>query len=398
MCDGIKLEVVMVKAVVVDIKGKYAVVLDKQGCFKKIRNSGQLRVGYEIEIPRRSFASFGKLTKVASVAAVFVTILGLSYGVHSYRIPYSYVNVDINPSIEITTNIFDRIIKVEGLNEDGRKLVEAGAYVNKRIESGVELVLEAAVKEGYIRQESYNTVIFTVSSRDEVKVDGIQKSLKDTVSQELEAAGAETEVLIEKVEPEKRAEAERQGVSPGKLNLINKLLEVNPEVEVGDLKEKTVKEIMESIKESRKELREQKSGEKIKNSNANNKKTEDKVKKDNNSNIRYFVVKPKNVGQFGKDKNDKDNKKDGKSEKIISAFWKDSERESDGEKDKRDKNKSGDITNKSKKGNEDSKDKNDKEKKEKKDRGNQKGKDDNENKIKNNKNKEKRNGGKGNNK
>jgi len=397
MCNGNKIEVVMVKAVVVDIKGKYAVVLDKQGCFKKIRNSGQLRVGYEIEIPQGSFISFGKLTKVASVAAVFVVVLGLSYGVHSYRIPYSYVNVDINPSIEITTNIYDRIIKVEGLNEDGKKLVEGGSYINKRIENGVGLVLEAAVKEGYIKQESYNTVVFTVSSKDEEKVDNIQKSLKDTVSQELEAAGAETEVLIEKVKPEKRAEAESQGVSPGKLNLINKLIEVNPEAQVDDLKEKSVKEIMESIKKSRKELKEQKSAEKAKKSTAD----EDESKQDNKYNFKYFVVKPKIVEQSYKDKNDKynkkDSKKDGKNEKIISDFWKGSERWSIGEKDERDKNKSDGIINKNRKENENGRDKNGKEK-EKKDTVNQKGKDGNRNNNKNNKYNENRNVDKYNNK
>jgi hypothetical protein len=304
MCDEIKSGVVSMKAVIVDIKGKYAVVLDKQGGFKKIRNSGQLRVGYEIELPQQTLLNFNKVTKIASIAAVFVGILGLSIGIYSYSLPYSYVNVDINPSIEITTNIYDRIIGVEGLNEDGKKLVKVDSYMNKSLKDGVEQVLETAVKEGYIKQDSLNAVIFTVSSKNEIKVEGIQKSLESTASQKLEAEGAETEVLIEKVDTEKRVKTESQGISPGKLNLINKLAEVDSEVKVEDFKDKPVKEIMRLIKESRKEWDDGKSI------------GEYEAKKDDKHHMRYFIVKPNNNGQSGANNKDKDNKdKDNKDNK-----------------------------------------------------------------------------------
>jgi len=241
------------KAIVVDIKDKYAVVLNRQGRFIKIRNNNLLRVGYEVDLPQSSIAGFSLPAKAASIAAVLLLTLGLGYGAYSYSMPYSYVDVDINPSIEITANMYERIINVEGLNEDGRKLLSEGSYKNMKLKDGVKSILDSAVKKGYLKTDSSNEVMLTVSGKDQGKVEEIEKKLEGVASKELKAAGVETAVTVKKVTLEKREAAKKIGISPGKLNLIEKLIEVRPELKAEDLKEVPVKEIMKSIKQSRKE-------------------------------------------------------------------------------------------------------------------------------------------------
>ncbi|MFZ5985769.1 MAG: anti-sigma factor domain-containing protein [Bacillota bacterium] len=244
------------KAVVVDIKGKYAVALDKKGEFIKIRNNGKLNIGYEVDIPSKIIDfNVRAISKVASIAAVLILVLGVSLGAYGYYLPYSYVNVDINPSLEMTVNIYNRIIEVKGLNTDGEKLLSSGSLNNLELNEGIKSVLERAVEEGYLNEEAQNAVMITVSSKDSKKVSEIQEEVQTLAKQTLENDKVDSEVIIESTALDRRNEAKNIGISPGKLVLIEKLKEVSPETVVDEYKEKSVKEIVKTIKEKRKELK-----------------------------------------------------------------------------------------------------------------------------------------------
>jgi len=241
------------KVLVVEVKGKYAVALNKQGEFVKLGNNGQLHVGCECDyVPNRSFGA-STLLKAASMAAAFLFTIGLSYGVYSYSKPYSYVDIDINPSVEITSNIFDRIIKVKGLNDDGTKLLTNTNYRNMRLEDGVEGILKSAFKSGYLKTDSNNSVVFTVVSINDKKSTEIKKEVEITAQKEIGEVSKATEILIEKATPDKHKSATDMGISPGKLVLIEKLIEAKPELKIDDLKDEPVKDIMKSIKEAKKQ-------------------------------------------------------------------------------------------------------------------------------------------------
>ncbi len=107
------------KAVVVEIKNNYAAVLSDNGCISKVKNKNYV-IGQVIYI--RSEKSFSKkmVTIAASAAALFV----LGTGTWAYAAPYSYVSLDVNPSIEFTVNRFDRVIRVKAVNDDGEELLK----------------------------------------------------------------------------------------------------------------------------------------------------------------------------------------------------------------------------------------------------------------------------------
>jgi hypothetical protein len=241
-----------VKAVVVEVKDRYAVVLGKDGGFMKIRNSGRLCVGHEVDVPAIGGSKFNMLARAASIAAVFLITAGLGLGVYGYNMPYSYVNVDINPSVEITANVFDRIIKAEGLNSDGIKLLEGRRLGSLELREGIEAVLEAAVDEGYLKPDEENAVIITVACKDVKKAGQLGAEVQDTAAEELNVAKVEAEILVEKATIDRHDKARDLGVSPGKLNLIDKLVESKPELKSEDYKDASVKDIMKAVKDIRK--------------------------------------------------------------------------------------------------------------------------------------------------
>lgn len=270
------------KAVVVEIKGKHAVVLSKSGEFIKVRNTGNLNVGYEVDIPSKVIDfNIRAAYKIASIAAILIMIFGVSFGVYSYNLPYSYVNVDINPSLEITVNMYNRIIDVKALNTDGEKLLHDGSYKNYDLNEGVKNILESAVEEGYIKAGESNAVMLTVAGQDSKKVLKIQEEVANAAKETLKEDIIDTDVIVENLALKRRDEAQKLGISPGKLLLIEKLKEVNPEVNAEEYKDRPVGEIMKSIKDKREEK--EKDKDKDRDKDRDKDKDKDKEKEKGNS-------------------------------------------------------------------------------------------------------------------
>lgn len=197
------------KGIVVDVKGKYAVILDKNGRFTKVKNNGRLRIGYEVDMPSPAHLDISTLMRKASIAAAFVLVIGLSAGVYSYNSPYAYIGIDINPSIEIATNIYDRIIRAEGLNDDGTKIAGLSACMNKKLKDGIGKIIDVAVEEGYLKKDASNTIVFTVSGKSEKKVESIEKEINSTVEEEIKAKNVDSEIVIKKTVLQRNKNADK---------------------------------------------------------------------------------------------------------------------------------------------------------------------------------------------
>jgi hypothetical protein len=271
------------RGIVAELNGKYAIILAQDGSFRKIRATGRMTVGSEIELkqPAGNIKATGIMTKVASIAAAALLVLGIGYGAYSYTLPYSYVDVDINPSIELTVNVFDRIIKAEALNNDGKKVLNNSNLKNTRLEAGVSQLLNIAVEQGYLKAgtaalnaeenksagESQagigntatgesgftieNAVLFTVSSKDGMKSGKLKKELTGVASKELEKGGVNSELLVGEASVEQRDDARKFGVTPGKLVLIEDAIEAEPELKLEELKKATVKDLIKKAKDKK---------------------------------------------------------------------------------------------------------------------------------------------------
>jgi hypothetical protein len=266
------------KAVVVDIEGKYAVVLAKNGSFIKVKNSKEYKVGHEIDISSNKPVNLFSYTKIASMAAAILIFIGIGIGAHAYNSPYSYINVDINPSVEITTNVFDRIIDIKALNTDGEKVIAHGSYKNHKIKDGIDELLKSAVDEGYLRKEKVegdttiipeNAVMFTVSSKNEGKVPKIEEEIKAVTNDELKASKVISEVVVENVSLEKHNKAEGNHMSPGKILLLERLQQAVPDIKAEDYKNAPVRDILKIIKTEKAKDKEPKKNSVKKNSSTN---------------------------------------------------------------------------------------------------------------------------------
>lgn len=243
------------KAVVVEIKGKHMVVMDQQGCFHQMKYNKTSGLGDEILMPGSTKA--GKLIyfrKLAAVAAVLLVVAGTGYGVSSYYTPYTYVDIDINPSLELVLNRYSRVLDVECLNEDaGRIAPRPSEFKNKKASIAVEQLLENARKEKIISEDNENALLFTVSGKNDSSVTRINHDLEKAARNRLTKMKVKCEVLPpEKVTLNKREEARKKKVSPGRIILYERLKELKPDTEIEDVQKMTVRDTLKLIKEYRK--------------------------------------------------------------------------------------------------------------------------------------------------
>ncbi|MBP1753636.1 MAG: hypothetical protein H6Q59_34, partial [Firmicutes bacterium] len=207
------------KAVVVEIKENKAAVLTDDGRVIAINNK-VYEIGQIIQVrePRMHIAR--KLSVYAASAAA-VMILGV--GSWAYASPYTYVSVDVNPSIEYSVNRFDRVLSVKSVNDDGEEIIrqmDLKDLENQTIESALRMTVEQINEAGYFAEDAEGGIVITTASEDDNKADELATSLQQAVQEEFD--NSEEEVVVESysVGLERVEEAKELGVTPGKLNLV----------------------------------------------------------------------------------------------------------------------------------------------------------------------------------
>ncbi len=209
------------KAVIVDLKDSNAVILRDDGRFEKIKNKNY-SIGQEITL-QSQMLHFPKQAVVAASAALAITACG-GLGTYTWSNPISYVSLDINPSIAYSLNEFNRVIAVNGMNEEGSAVVDAigDSLKNTDITTALTITVEQLSNDAYIDAENTNYMIIGVYSDKEKKasdlmstVDAFSASAVDTCS-----------ITTVNVSKETKETADAYGITAGKMELINEITDV----------------------------------------------------------------------------------------------------------------------------------------------------------------------------
>ena len=95
----------------------------KDALAKRLSNKRRMPVG---RVP---------LTAAFACMAALVLATGIYF---SYTTPVAAVSIDVNPSIELQVNLFDRVISVQGYNEEGTKLAESLSVENMNYTEAID--------------------------------------------------------------------------------------------------------------------------------------------------------------------------------------------------------------------------------------------------------------------
>lgn len=184
------------------------------------------------------------LRSLATAACFFVLIGTMSIaGYGYYNHPVNYIDVDINPSLELAVNNFDRVVDVTFFNSDAEELISADSLTGKKPEEAVSQILQAASDSGYIVEGEASVVSLVAYGSDETKATAV---LQDCV----EAAADKNEdvaVYSTTVTSDLKSEADAACISAGKLNLIKMVQELDTNAKVEDLRDDSITSIVDQL-------------------------------------------------------------------------------------------------------------------------------------------------------
>ena len=208
------------KGIVLECDSREAIILTDDGIFSRIKNHNY-EIGQAINIKEKKENPVEDSRRRSK--------FGGSVGdMHNrrFRLFYSYglCSLDVNPSVEYSINMFDRILDVRAVNDDGEEILSELDLNYMSLEDAVKKTLDQLMKDGYLTDDPNGGVIITTSNGDFAEAEELASKLEQEIQAYIDSkAGIVAEVEAEAVGLERVKEARSLGVTPGKLNLVEKL-------------------------------------------------------------------------------------------------------------------------------------------------------------------------------
>ena len=219
-------------AIVMEKKKRICAVLCDDGCFRKI--AGNFDIGQEISViadspttchirgKKNRHQSMYRLFLPYAAAALIIIAAGLSY-MYETALAYSYVTVDVNPSIEYTLNRLNRVINVTALNDDAAEVVDAlsDSLKNKSLSDALSETVAVLQENNYLLGDDASILIDVVP--------GSEHSYSD-LSGDISEAFDDSNISLCLLESDiaSRQEAIGSGMSTGRFEAMKQIADNTP--------------------------------------------------------------------------------------------------------------------------------------------------------------------------
>ncbi|HEY9059506.1 MAG TPA: hypothetical protein VIO64_03230 [Pseudobacteroides sp.] len=228
------------KGIVLEIDEKGAILINNEGNYIRIRNKKELIPGVLVEYSesdvintdKKQLFSFlrenSKLVYAFGSAAVFIFIVALFAIISRQAVneTFAYIDVDINPSIELKINKDSSIIGVKTLNKDGEELCQNIDFIGKKAENGVMDIINKSAELGYFQDKTKLVLVAGALMVDEkISSDKYQKlniemgSLIEKIKDRIKKEKKELQLVAFHTSPIKLKEAHQNNMSLGRYSI-----------------------------------------------------------------------------------------------------------------------------------------------------------------------------------
>lgn len=178
---------------------------------------------------------FGRLAAAGACPLVLFLIVGFSL----FFTPTAFISVDVNPSLELGINRFDRVISVTGYNEDGRALSSSLDLKYMDYSAALESLLSQQEMKAYLTEDA--EMVLTVAGEDEDQSSEILENVASFSSQH-------KNVYCHSGNTEEIQHAHDAGLSFGKYQAWQILHQLDPDTTVDQVQGMTMAEIRDLIR------------------------------------------------------------------------------------------------------------------------------------------------------
>jgi hypothetical protein len=164
-------------------------------------------------------------------------ILSGAYSYNLYYTPSAYVDMDVNPSLELVLNRFDRVIDTRAYNNDGEAVLKRANIKHKKFDDAIDFLLDTMIAQGYAQEESL--ISLTLQANDNERESRMLSVIESTVHEHHGSAHINAFSVDENV----RNAAHHLDLSPAKYLAIQELIEVDPTVTYDSCRGQSIGEI-----------------------------------------------------------------------------------------------------------------------------------------------------------
>ncbi|MDR3071935.1 MAG: hypothetical protein LBU41_00390 [Clostridiales Family XIII bacterium] len=183
---------------------------------------------------------------VMRLATGFACVLLLFFGgllsYQSYFTATAYVDIDVNPSIELSLNRYGRVIAASAYNDDGTDLLAEVPLKNRGYRDALQLLFQEMTAQGYIQKaELFSLTLQT----EESNRDDLLGELKAILSSLLTDGQRELEQDVFVVDTATKTASHDLHLSPAKYLAIQELQVVDPTATFENCRDHTISKIRE---------------------------------------------------------------------------------------------------------------------------------------------------------
>ncbi len=180
------------------------------------------------------------LFAVPVVAVCMAMVLMLLPSTHAVE---TVVGLDVNPSVELNLDNDYKIVDVKTNNEDGKKIVGDMNLKGSDIEVGVNALIGAMLKEGYI-DELKNSLLISVTGDNEQENEKLREQLSLNIDELLKASDINGSIVSQTIsDKDIEALAKQYQISVGKAEIIQQLVSKNSLYTFDSLKNLSIHEL-----------------------------------------------------------------------------------------------------------------------------------------------------------
>lgn len=218
------------KAVIVDLRDGQAAALCDDGRVVKLADPGY-SLGQLVDVHARKRRT-PRWVRWASTAAAAALLLAGAGGGAAWAMPYGVVSLDVNPSLEYTINRFDYVLKVEGVNEDGKEMLsrmDTSQLLRRPIGEALEASVQQLEDGEWLGGES-DEILISAGTKQPSHAEKLVQSLEDDLGGRREGLAVHG-VTVSEADIDA---AHREGMSAGRHRVLGELRESEGENYVPD--------------------------------------------------------------------------------------------------------------------------------------------------------------------
>lgn len=124
---------------------------------------------FKVQTKRVFAGTVALLFVLLAIISAFIPVL--------YREQYTTLSIDINPSLELTLDQNQTVIKTEAINADAASLLSQVTLLGTNLNLAMERLLNKATENGYLLEGQENAVLFAVKNKNSNIKNKVQEAL-----------------------------------------------------------------------------------------------------------------------------------------------------------------------------------------------------------------------------